>query len=512
MNVVQRRLLRGEAFLGRLREALLEHPSTIPVLVLRLPEFAELAWQDGRRVAQRLERETVRAFAAAADRVMRDGDILGHDDGSDWFTVAMLSSTRGGAAFSAIDVRAALDRISATMALETGRRMESGWWPVESIAEIDAFEATLAAALERGARERERYEFLATVGHELRTPLTSIRGYIETLLDGEVDVDTSRRFLETARREALRLARLVDGMLDFSMLDLQGTACRGITDVRAAIHSALDALGPIATEQAVTLSHGALNDARLRIDGDSCMHALLNVMENAIKYSGPCGVVEISVSRQDPFVCIHIDDNGCGVRPGDRERIFSYGQRAQAPEGVRGKGVGLSIVRTIVERAGGRVEVSDSHLGGARFTILLLPRRDLLLSLPGGRSLAFIPAHLRSSLRRSLRTSCWSVTAVSPASVVLRRAVAGVVRPTGRGVLCCAALSPAQPRRSSPCLLAHGSVVGTYRYPLSRSSSQGSRSSVASLGRSHAQCGLQARPTPAQRLRRAFPCLRVGFG
>ena len=105
----------------------MERPSTIPLLVLRLPEFAELAWQDGRRVAQRLERATVRAFAAAADRVMRDGDILGHDDGSDWFAVAMLSPTRGGAAFGAIDARAALERIAATMALETGRRMESGW-------------------------------------------------------------------------------------------------------------------------------------------------------------------------------------------------------------------------------------------------------------------------------------------------------------------------------------------------------------------------------------------------
>jgi len=87
------------------------------------------------------------------------------------------------------------------MALETGRRMESGWWLVASVTELGAFDATRAAALELGARERERYEFLATVGHELRTPLTPIRGYIETLLDDIVDVDTSRRFLKTARRE-----------------------------------------------------------------------------------------------------------------------------------------------------------------------------------------------------------------------------------------------------------------------------------------------------------------------
>lgn len=371
MSATQRRLLPRDAFLERLREALAENSSAIPLLVLRLPEFAELAWQDGRRAAQRLERTTVRAFAAAADRVMRDGDILGHEDRSDWFAVAMLAPTRGGAAFGAIDARAALDRISATMAVETGRRMEAGWWPAESIDEVDAFDATRAAALERGARERERYEFLATVGHELRTPLTSIRGYIETLLEGEVDVETSRRFLETARREALRLARLVDGMLDFSMLDLSLQLSRGVTDIDAAIRSALDALAPLAAEAGIALRQRSSLYAHARIDGDSCMHALLNVIENAIKYSGHGGIVEISVSREDPFIEISVEDNGVGIDLNDRDRIFSYGQRGDTNETVRGKGVGLAIVRAIVERAGGRVNVDDSPLGGARFTIAL---------------------------------------------------------------------------------------------------------------------------------------------
>lgn len=371
MSVTERRLLRGGAFLERLREALVERPSTIPLLVLRLPEFAELAWQDGRRVAQRLERATVRAFAAAADRVMRDGDILGHDDGGDWFAVAMLSPTRGGAAFGAIDTRAALERIAAAMALETGRRMESGWWPIESTDEVDAFDATRSAALERGARERERYEFLATVGHELRTPLTSIRGYIETLLDGGVDADTSRRFLEVARREALRLGRLVEGMLDFSLLDLSVPRSRGVTDIDAAIGAALDALAPIAADAGVELRQCSSLYAHVRIDADSCMHALLNVIENAIKYSGRGGIVEVSVTRKNPFVCVTVEDNGVGIELADRERIFSYGQRAGTNEAVRGKGVGLAIVRAVLERAGGRIDVDDSPLGGARFMIAL---------------------------------------------------------------------------------------------------------------------------------------------
>jgi signal transduction histidine kinase len=138
----------------------------------------------------------------------------------------------------------------------------------------------------------------------LRTPLTSIRGYIETLLDGELDADTSRH-------------------------------------------------------------------AHVRIDADSCMHALLNVIENAIKYSGYGGIVEISVSRKDPFICVTVEDDGVGIELADRQRIFSYGQRACTNDAVRGKGVGLAIVRAILERAGGRIDMDDSALGGARFTIAL---------------------------------------------------------------------------------------------------------------------------------------------
>ena len=71
----------------------------------------------------------------------------------------------------------------------------------------------------------------------------------------------------------------------------------------------------------------------------------------------------------DPFICVYVDDNGGVVAIDDRERSFSYGERASDLETIRGKGVGLSIVRAIIERAGGRVDVADSRLGGARFTI-----------------------------------------------------------------------------------------------------------------------------------------------
>lgn len=340
----------------------------VALLVLRLPEFAEIAWRDGKRVARRLEQSTANAFAAAAARVVRERDALAHDEGKDWFAVAIMSSAREGSA-SMIDARAALERISATISLETGRRMEVGWWPIESRGELEPFETLLAHALERGAREREHYEFLAAVGHELRTPLTSIRGYIETLLDDDIDPQTSRRFLQTARAEALRLGRLVDGILDFSFLDLRA-GTRTASELRSAVRAALDALDPVAREGSVRLESAIGEETTARIAGDACMHVLLNLVENGIKYVHPGGRVRVSVEHAEPFVEIVVDDDGPGVPRNERARIFELGARA-GTNGARGKGIGLAIVRTIVERAGGRVRVLDSPLGGARFVVSL---------------------------------------------------------------------------------------------------------------------------------------------
>ena len=331
---------------------------TVPLLVLRLAD-----------VARRLEREMVDAFARAAERVVREGDRLAHEPGSDWFAIAMLSPARDGTTALMLDARSALERISATMSLVTGRRMETGWWPIAVPADVGDFEATIERALERGARERERYEFLATVGHELRTPLTSIRGYIETLLDDDLDVATTRRFLEVARNEALRLGRLVDGMLNFSPLDLSRKQPPGVTDLVAAANAAMEALAPIARAAGMALEVRYDGEAAVRVSGDACMHVLLNVIENAIKYASPGGHVLVSIERQDPFVCAIIDDDGPGVPAAERERIFEHRTRGGRSAARPGSGIGLAIVRTIVERAAGNVHVDDAPLGGARFVI-----------------------------------------------------------------------------------------------------------------------------------------------
>ncbi|MGC2131405.1 MAG: sensor histidine kinase, partial [Candidatus Aquilonibacter sp.] len=143
------------------------------------------------------------------------------------------------------------------------------------------------------------------------------------------------------------------------------------TNLVAAAQAAIDALDPIAREAGMHLRVAHDGEAVARIGADACMHVLLNVVENAIKYAGRGGRIIVTLERQDPFVHAIVDDDGPGVAFPERERIFEHRARGGGSDATPGCGIGLAIVRTIVERAAGSVSVSDSPLGGARFVIRL---------------------------------------------------------------------------------------------------------------------------------------------
>jgi signal transduction histidine kinase len=209
---------------------------------------------------------------------------------------------------------------------------------------------------------------LPTVGHELRTPLTSICGYIETVLEGQIDPQTSRRFLETARLEALRLGRLIDGMLEVPMLDLAPPALLGECDVVEQIRATIDIIAPIAHKRNVTIRTRAPKRVVARLDADECVHALSNLVENAVKHGSEHGTVKVACRRVDSFVEVSVEDDGSGVDPAERKAIFTLGARGAGTDAT-GSGIGLAVVKAIVERYGGDVRVESSSLGGARFVL-----------------------------------------------------------------------------------------------------------------------------------------------
>jgi signal transduction histidine kinase len=349
----------------------------VPLLVLRLPQFERIAWRQGKRAAHRLERMTTIAFLRACSHVLRTGDLAGHDDRSDVFVIAMTAPSREGRVPSPADCRSALERVAAAMSLRCELRIETGWTLLRRFEPARGLEPEIESALERGARERERYEFFAAIGHELRTPLTSIRGYLETLLDERIDTPTARRFLETARREALRMGRLLDGMFEFSLLDLSSHAAVGRTcSLARQVDLACEAVRPLAQQRGIALRINGIEDAPVAIEGDACVQMIVNLLDNAIKYGRENGTVAISGSPRSGEASICVDDDGPGIAAAERDAIFGLRVRGTHTAGRPGTGIGLAIVKMIAQRAGGTIRVADSPLGGARFEVML-PLHDI---------------------------------------------------------------------------------------------------------------------------------------
>ena len=218
-----------------------------------------------------------------------------------------------------------------------------------------------------------RHDFLTTVSHELRTPMTSIRMLIDALVaDPDPRPDRTRSYLEVVSRETMRLGRLVDDYLTFARLerggmnyDFQPTAPEAV--VEAAVRS----VGPrFASPGCDFRTEVSADLPRVRADAPSLTTALLNLLENAHKYTGADKRILLTVTRSGDTVSFAVTDNGRGFDPRHRDRIFEKFHRLEASGGpVTGAGLGLHIVKSIVEAHGGRVEVETTPGQGSRFAL-----------------------------------------------------------------------------------------------------------------------------------------------
>ncbi|MDB5093627.1 MAG: integral rane sensor signal transduction histidine kinase [Candidatus Eremiobacteraeota bacterium] len=349
--------------------------ASVPVLVTRLPELERRAWRSGLRAARGLERRAAAAFASAAGVVLRAHDLLAHDAGSDVFVAGLLAGRGGDVTSGAvpIDARSALARIAAALESATGLEVHTGWTLCDLGPPAPAMDDVVERALARGVQERERYAFFSALGHELRTPLSSIRGYLETLLDENVDQTTRRRFLRIAYDESLRMSRLVEGMFEISLLDMNPSgSSRSIGSLQYALEAARDACAANASVRGVGIEIDGTPAVAVAIDGDRLTLVLVNLIDNAIKHGRAHGGVFVSVDVEDKgFVRVTVDDDGPGIAPADRGRVFAFGERAVTV--AKGTGIGLAFARLLLERAGGHMALEESPRGGARF-VLSVPR------------------------------------------------------------------------------------------------------------------------------------------
>jgi two-component system phosphate regulon sensor histidine kinase PhoR len=224
--------------------------------------------------------------------------------------------------------------------------------------------------------DRMRRDFVANVSHEFRTPLATIRGYAETLLEGALeDQGNRRRFVETILANAVRLNNIAADLLALSELEAgkpDGDA--GPVSVAEVIRSASRAIEPAASLSGIRIQTEEIPDAfvvghRLRLE-----QAILNLLDNAVKFNKPDGEVRIKVHAESSGkVEIAISDTGLGIPREDLTRIFERFYRVDKARSrqVGGTGLGLSIVKHAVEQMNGAVRV-ESELGkGSRFIITI---------------------------------------------------------------------------------------------------------------------------------------------
>jgi len=225
--------------------------------------------------------------------------------------------------------------------------------------------------------ERVREDFVANVSHELRTPLTAICGYAETLLDGALDdQENNRQFVEIIRSHANRINSIASDLLTLSELESgKPPAEPDRISVRDSLDAALRIVEPEAKMRSVMLLRGTMEEAQVNGFRVHFEQALVNLLNNAIKFNRPGGEVRVQAARTaDGRICLSVADTGVGIPSEDLPRIFERFYRVDKARSreVGGTGLGLSIVKHVVERMNGTVTV-ESQLGRGSEIKLLLP-------------------------------------------------------------------------------------------------------------------------------------------
>lgn len=224
--------------------------------------------------------------------------------------------------------------------------------------------------------DRIRRDFVANASHELRTPLTAIRGFAETLRDGAAnDPDTAKRFLDVILRHTLRLQRIVDDLVALSRAEAPDARLElGPVDVPVVIAEVVRGLASHADgrgQQVRVELPKALPNARA--NADALDQVLVNLVDNAIKYTPEGGTIVVSAQDQGTHVCVDVHNSGPGIPAQHLDRIFERFYRVDPGRSreVGGTGLGLSIVKHLVQRMAAEITVESTPSTGTRFRVRL---------------------------------------------------------------------------------------------------------------------------------------------
>lgn len=227
--------------------------------------------------------------------------------------------------------------------------------------------------------EHVRRDFVANVSHELKTPITSIKGFVETLLAGALhEPENAENFLRIVAKQADRLNEIINDLLTLSRIEQdaeRGQIFLTTQKIKSVLEAALQVCELKAKARSIALHLRCPDDLRARTNAPLLEQAVVNLVDNAIKYSEANREVQVEAERSGPEVIIRVRDQGSGIKPEHLPRLFERFYRIDHGRSrlSGGTGLGLAIVKHIAQAHGGRVTVESTPGKGSTFSLHLLP-------------------------------------------------------------------------------------------------------------------------------------------
>ncbi len=231
---------------------------------------------------------------------------------------------------------------------------------------------TMLSRLEK-AFTRQR-EFLSDASHELRTPTAVIKSHCDITLRRDRSEDEYRDALGTIMKTSTKMTAIIERIIEVSRFESKIFHLKVVKlNLMDVLREAVALIEPFAHEQGVTLTLCDLDELHILADRERVSEVFVNIIENAVKYNRQGGKVDIAVNSIEDYVCVSVSDNGIGLHEDEKDKIFERFYRVDKSRGsVPGSGLGLPIVKAIVESHRGKIEVESEPDEGTTFKICLL--------------------------------------------------------------------------------------------------------------------------------------------
>ena len=220
--------------------------------------------------------------------------------------------------------------------------------------------------------ENKRHQFVSDASHELKTPLASIKLLSDSILQNDMDMATVKEFVGDIGNEADRLNRMSTKLLSLTRMDSQVDSDCEIVEIAPTVEKVIKMLSIIAQKNSVTMSTDLADNCPILIMEDDLYQIIFNLVENGIKYNRPGGSLHIQATRDGENAVLRIKDTGVGIPEESISHLFERFYRVDKARARKsgGSGLGLSIVRNMVERNGGTISVSSVFGEGSVFTVI----------------------------------------------------------------------------------------------------------------------------------------------